>query len=393
MLKGRANKGPELHQPNTIDGCADGTSGTYENDESLESIKVISTTGTGFAGGSPISIEAVVYAWSTGSSDWADFYHAADASNPVWQYITTVPANSGGEHTLTASYVLPLVGMMQQAVRVKFRYSGDKVETGCGPNSGYDDIDDLAFAVDATATFPPTTSPGPLLVAVYSSTYQAPLCSLVGTGCDTDALVEGRGSMNDGAEPNTPNSIYNSCQDGNSGNYKVDESIERIRVFTSSGGALNENSLVTVEATVYAWNDGKSDRALFYYASDAESPVWMHIDTVTPSGGQQVVSVEYTLPAGSLQAVRVAFRYNNEVSSNSCVSDNWNDVDDVVFAVGSSTSSSYGTSSVPVLEDEVPTCGEKDEPAPGKDCMNCCSRKCDRGGMLCKEGRTRIFSD
>lgn len=289
---------------------------------------------------------------------------------------------------------------MLQAVRVKFRYSGRAEETGCVSNSGYDDIDDLAFAVEGFSSSPsPNPSPpGPPVVAVYDSVLQAPRCDSIASGCDTGSLVVGRGSMSGGTEPNIPNSIYSTCQDGNGGSYQGDESLERIRIFTDSGGNFNDNSQVTVEATVFAWSNGQSDRALFFYTSDATNPVpvWTHFGTVIPSsGGETVVSAQYTLPIGSVQAVRVAFRYNNEDSSNSCVTGSWSEVDDLVFAVDSSasaSSSSFGASSLPVPEeDEVPICGEKDEPPPGNDCANCCAGQCNLDGM-CSNGN-HLFSN
>lgn len=40
LLVGRSSLGPELNAPNTIDGCADGSAGTYGLDESLDRLRV-----------------------------------------------------------------------------------------------------------------------------------------------------------------------------------------------------------------------------------------------------------------------------------------------------------------------------------------------------------------
>ena len=60
-----------------------------------------------------MEIAASVWAWSTGTSDAADFYYAADANNPVWTYIGTSTPSAGGAQTLTQQYVLP-AGSLQE---------------------------------------------------------------------------------------------------------------------------------------------------------------------------------------------------------------------------------------------------------------------------------------
>ena len=49
------------------------------------------------------------------------------------------------------------------------------------------------------------------------------------------------------------------------------------------------------------------------------------------SGGAQTLSANYTLPSGSLQAVRARFRYQG--SAAPCNNGNYDDADDLVFAV------------------------------------------------------------
>jgi len=174
------------------------------------------------------------------------------------------------------------------------------------------------------------------LTASYDSTLKAPKCSSVGYSCDSGAsLVLGRASL--GPEPNQPNTINNSCADGTSGSFHSDESNDRVRVYTNDGTDFAAGKQVTVEATVWAYSSYTSDHLDLYYAADATSPSWTLIGTLTPTGaGTQVLSGSYTLPAGALQAVRAAFRYNG--SAGSCVSGSYNDRDDLVFAVGGGAS-------------------------------------------------------
>jgi cell division septation protein DedD len=162
ILNGRGNVGPEVNAPNTIDSCQDGGSGTYHSDESLDAITVKRTDGDttkNMAVGSSVTVEAKVYCYSTGASDWGDFYYASDAANPIWTFIGSVQCPGGGERTLSRSYVLPQGGS-SQAVRVNFRYSGS--QSPCSGGS-YDDTDDIVFAVaPPTPTNLPTPLPTPI---------------------------------------------------------------------------------------------------------------------------------------------------------------------------------------------------------------------------------------
>ena len=142
LVDGRAGLGPESNQPNTLDACADGTSGTYHSDESNDRVVVSTVDGKDFTEGATVQIDATVWAWSTGSSDTADFYYAADANNPSWTYIGSESPSAGGAQTLSVQYTLPAGDL--QAVRVNFRYSGS---AGSCTSGSYDDRDDLVFRV------------------------------------------------------------------------------------------------------------------------------------------------------------------------------------------------------------------------------------------------------
>jgi len=142
LLDGRANLGPEPNQPNTLDTCTDGTSGTYHSDESNDRIVVRTLDGADFSEGATVEIEATVWAWSTGSSDTLDLYHAADANNPTWVHVASIVPPGGGAQALSAQVTLPAGSL--QAVRANFRYQG--TQSPCSGGS-YDDADDLVFAV------------------------------------------------------------------------------------------------------------------------------------------------------------------------------------------------------------------------------------------------------
>ena len=180
------------------------------------------------------------------------------------------------------------------------------------------------------------TAAAPGGTAVFDAALQAPKCATVGSSCDTGAtLVRGRAAL--GPEPNQPNSLNDSCADGTSGTFHSDESNDRIRVSTTDGTPFAAGKAVTIEASVWAWTTPSADAADFFYAPNANSPVWTLIGTRVPAAaGAQTLSIGYTLPAGALQAVRVQYRYQG--SAAACASGAYNDRDDLVFAVTSAPS-------------------------------------------------------
>ena len=150
-------------------------------------------------------------------------------------------------------------------------------------------------------------------------------------------LLDGRGTVSGGNEPNRSNTI-DGCIDGNHGTYHEDESIDKIVVrageIDDTGSEVNMEAgrRATIMSTVYAYSDGSEDYADFYIASDAYNPSWQYIGTLQPSqGGVQVLKIEYTLPEGVTQAVRINFRHLGNV--NNCTQGAFNDRDDLVFSV------------------------------------------------------------
>ncbi len=231
---------------------------------------------------------------------------AAFSTNPV-----TPPANGSATSTLT--FTASSTATTGPATVTVTGTSGSLVQT-------------------ATISLTVTAAGGPQ-TAVYDSTLKAPKCATVGSSCDSGpSLLLGRDTMSGGAEPNQPNTINNSCADGTLGTFHSDESNDRLVVASTGGGALTHGTTVTVTATVWAWNTGSSDALDLYYAANANSPTWVLIGTfVPPAGGAQNISATYTLPTGSLQAVRANFRYQG--SASACSTGSYDDHDDLVFAV------------------------------------------------------------
>ncbi len=177
------------------------------------------------------------------------------------------------------------------------------------------------------------SSTGGALTAVYDSTLKAPKCATVGTSCDSGpTLLLGRGTMSGGNETNHPNTINNSCADGNSGTFHSDESNDRLSIASTNGSPLTHGNTATVTATVWAWTTPSADSLDLYYTANANSPSWVLIGTIVPTvAGAQSISRTFTLPTGSLQAVRAQFRYQG--SASSCTAGSYNDHDDLIFAV------------------------------------------------------------
>ena len=230
---------------------------------------------------------------------------AAFSANPV-----TPPANGTATSTLT------------------FTASGTATTgttniTVTGTSGSLVQTTTIALTVSAT---------GGAQTAVYDATLKAPKCATVGTSCDSGpSLLLGRGTMTGGNETNRPNTINSSCADGNSGTFHSDESNDRLSI-SSTSGVLTHGNTATVTATVWAWSTPSADALDLYYTANANSPSWALIGTIVPTvAGSQSISRTFTLPTGSLQAVRAQFRYQGTASS--CTAGSYNDHDDLIFAV------------------------------------------------------------
>jgi len=138
----------EPNQPNTIDGCTDGTFGTYQVDESVENITITSLNGPIFNGGDTVNVSAWVYCWNTGANDNINFVYSSSASSPSWTIVGfTDPCPGGGFQQVSQTFVLDDV-YGEHVVRVINQYNGVTTAT-CGAGA-YDDNDDVVFFVNAT---------------------------------------------------------------------------------------------------------------------------------------------------------------------------------------------------------------------------------------------------
>jgi alpha-tubulin suppressor-like RCC1 family protein len=177
-----------------------------------------------------------------------------------------------------------------------------------------------------------TLSAALMATASYDTTLRVPACSPAAEGCDSGTLVNGRGPV--GPELNAPNNLGGSCADGTSGTYHVDESIDRVRLYTTDGSVLAPGKQVTLEVTVWAYSAYSSDYLDLYYTNSVDSPYWSHIATLVPQGaGTQTLRATFTLSGSTspMQAVRAAFRYGG--AAGTCVTGVYNDRDDLAFSV------------------------------------------------------------
>lgn len=334
--------------------CIDGNSGNYHSDESIDQITVIAgeVDGTGsdefITVGGRATVAVKVWCWGSGASDHLDLYLTSNIDNPVWVPLTTITCDGSGARILKHAFDVPDGAV--QSIRANFRYNGNPSSCSIG---SYDDHDDLIFAVkqSGVSTPPPTPAPtnespsgGGPQTASYDGGLGVPKCP-ASSSCESGVLLNGRGTTNNGVEPNQPNTLNpDECTDGSNGAYQEDESIDKIVVKRASGGDgdLTEGDLVTIEATVWCWSDGSSDNIDFYYASSATNPQWVPVGgnrgvsnrVVCPGADQQTVSMTYTLPAGGLQAVRVNMMYGAvDPGAKSCSTGSWDDTDDVAFVV------------------------------------------------------------
>ncbi|HWT02319.1 MAG TPA: Calx-beta domain-containing protein [Pyrinomonadaceae bacterium] len=274
------------------------------------------------------------YVWGSWSDGGAISHSVAPTGNATYtatfatQHFLTMSAGAGGTVSPASGWHNRGAGVSISATPNSGFSFGGWTGSGSGSFTGSTNPASVTMngPVSETASF--SASGGN---AVYDSVLKALKCGQVGSACNSGALLNGRGTMTGGLEPNQPNTINNSCADGTSGNYHVDESIDAIKVSTVAGGDFAPGRAVKVEVTVWSWSTS-SDYLDLYYAGNASSPNWVYLATLQPQAtGSQVLTTTYTLPAGgSLQAVRARFRFQG--SASSCGTGSFDDHDDLVFA-------------------------------------------------------------
>ncbi|KAL7449993.1 hypothetical protein ACHAWC_001987, partial [Mediolabrus comicus] len=213
----------------------------------------------------------------------------------------------------------------------------------------------------AAVTSPPTNAPTPSPTAnptpvptnsdtaqpqyaVLDAVYGVPRCMSEGSSCSSLQLLNGRGSITNGDESSAPNTNKkgSACNDGNSGTYHSDESIDQITVTagdmdgTGSAGFITSGGKATVAVKVWCWNTGASDFLDLYFTTNVDNPVWIALTTITcPGGGEQILKHTFDVEQGAVQSIRANFRYNGDPSS--CSNGSYDDHDDLMFAVKQSS--------------------------------------------------------
>lgn len=206
-------------------------------------------------------------------------------------------------------------------------------------------------------TLPPTPPPTPPQIdqtAIFDSNLRVPKCtSYVGASCTSGDIFMKAGNDETFYETGSANSL-DGCNDGTSGVWKTDESIEQISVKSVNGNQLVEGTRVEISTTLYAYQDGSDDTVDFYYSNSADltKPTWVYIDSMIPRANKDTLTVQYTLPTGELQAVRVNIRWRGTRSA--CPGGSYDDVDDLVFSVAKSASSAVLVDTVEVEAAEAP---------------------------------------
>jgi hypothetical protein len=193
LVDGRANLGPESNAPNTLGGtCADGTSGIYHSDESLDRIKISTTDGTPLAAGKTVRVDVTVWVWGA-TSDFLDIYFAPDATaaSPNWTVLATGLTGTTPQtlQTLSTTFTMPAATM--PVIRGNWRFGGSQSST-CITGS-FDDHDDLIFALGTGG--PPVNQP-PVVNAGPDQTITLPV-----------ATVSLNGTVTDDGLPNPPGAV------------------------------------------------------------------------------------------------------------------------------------------------------------------------------------------
>ena len=147
---------PEPNQSNTLNAsCADGSTGTYHSDESIDRVSIKSVDNGNLAIGKQATVSVTVWCYS-GTSDFLDLYYTTNTATPTWTTIATgITCGTTGAKTITQNFTLGATAG-QHAIRAQYRYLG--TASSCTAGS-YNDHDDLYFQVAASAA-PISLQPG-----------------------------------------------------------------------------------------------------------------------------------------------------------------------------------------------------------------------------------------
>lgn len=139
---------PEPNQPNTIDNCADGTSGTYPSDESVENITITDLSNSNFLVEDSVQVNFTLHCYDT--DDRYAVYYTNNVSSPSWQRITSGNPTCSGSGFGGYSETFNLnASEGYHAVRAIIEWSAD-ITSAC-PSGEYSDKDDVVFNVLSSA--------------------------------------------------------------------------------------------------------------------------------------------------------------------------------------------------------------------------------------------------
>ena len=341
---------------NTVDNCSIGLVHAQLQDESIVRLKVISVDGQKMTVGSKARIIATVVTAPNiterdppHQTNVAHFFSSSN-THPEWRYLKTVfiPPTDRPTTDVHCDFILSQGGT--QVIRVNYGYN----ELTIGPcisKNGFSDVVDLVFAADSAAvsSTPMSSQNGGNentenhTLAVYDPSFGSPRCESVGSSCDTGTeLIVGVSEL----ESHSPNTI-DDCTEQPRIADQSSESIDKIIIKSMDGSVMKPGTVITIQATVSTASN-TTDRASpheyevvhFYHTANASfSPEWEYITTVFVSTGvgSEMISCEFTLPEGELQAIRVNFGYA-EYTIGSCTNNGfYTDIDDLVFAVDGSS--------------------------------------------------------
>lgn len=146
-------------------------------------------------------------------------------------------------------------------------------------------------------------------------------------------LLDGRAGL--GPEAHAPNTLQGACADGAAGVYRVDPSIDALRVYTADLTPLAAGKTVVAEVQVFA-SDAWADEAIDLHLADdalAPSPTWTWVATLAAGRpGAQTLAAEITFGPGGVQALQASHRAAAGAPA-ACATGALDDNDDLAFDV------------------------------------------------------------
>jgi hypothetical protein len=160
LIKSRDNissgAAPEPNQPNTLFGsCADGGSGRYLIEESIERIEIKDLSGSGtFQPGASVEVNVLVYCFTGGPySDTVEILYSPNADSPTFTKVATSTCSSGGGYYLHGVTITLGNRVGRHVIRAIFGRVSFAASTTCASvnDPNYGDTDDLVFLVGVPA--------------------------------------------------------------------------------------------------------------------------------------------------------------------------------------------------------------------------------------------------